>query len=91
MMKLKEFLIRVLLRLLSWLGWEVPQPAQSRTTSKYIEQAKFVVREVEAKFPHTGGEFKRSQALRMMLNITNASERECAKAIEEAVELCLPR
>lgn len=90
-MRATAVLAHLFLWLAKLLGREPEKPAPPRTTSKYIEQAKFVVREVESKFAHTGGEFKRSQALRMMLNITNASERECARAIEEGVEICLPQ
>jgi hypothetical protein len=75
-------------RLLQFLRWlirllEKPSPATSH--------AEFVVLQVEEKFLGTSGEFKRAQALRMLLNITNASERECAWEIENAVRRCLPQ
>lgn len=88
---MRKHLINFLLWLAGLLGWKPEKPPQPAATSKYIEQAMFVVRQIEEKFHGTSGEFKRAQALRMMLNITNAPERDCAKAIEEAVEICHPR
>ena len=76
---------KLLIRFLHWLL------SLLETKSNIAAHAEFVIRQIEEKFHGTSGEVKRAQALRMMLNITNASERECAKAIEEAVEQCLPR
>lgn len=45
-----------------------------------------VVREVEKKFLHESGEFKRAQVLRSVMNIhSNAPERDIGYAIEKAV------
>lgn len=88
---MKQKLIQFLLWLAGLLGWKESQSTPRRICTPFVEVAKFVVNQVEGKFLGTSGEFKRAQALRMMLNITGAPERACAKAIEEAVDLCLPR
>lgn len=50
------------------------------------EEARAVVGHVEDLFPGTSGEYRRAQALRMMMNRNPAArERECALAIELAV------
>lgn len=51
-----------------------------------LTDARKVVAHVGAQFPGTSGEYKRAQALRMLLNRNpEARERDCAFAIELAV------
>ncbi len=84
-------IIRFLLWLLNLLGWKPVQDVPIWENTELFKHAEFAVKQVEEKFPHTSGEFKRAQALRMLLNITNAAERDCALTLEMAVRKCHPR
>lgn len=51
-----------------------------------LAEADFVVQHVDAQFPATSGEYRRAQAMRMLLNRNpTARERDCALAIELSV------
>ena len=62
---------------------------ESRLTvfsSPLVDDAKFTVKHVEDKFPDESGEFKRAQALRMLMNRNpEATEKDLAFSIELAL------
>lgn len=99
---MKNRLIKLLLRLLKWLGHEtvVQPPAIVHVTEEVVidsrhgisdevfEHAEFAVQHVAKKFPGTSGDLKRAQAYRVLMNLEpEVSHRDLGLAIE----LCLRR
>lgn len=79
---MRQLLIRLLLWILRKLGW---QPDMGDLPVPVVLAARMAVAQVEQKFKGTSGEFRRAQALRMILNITNCRERDAALAIERCL------
>lgn len=73
------------------VGFVAARHKEAVATSALDRHAEFAVRQVQEKFGNESGEFKRSQGLRMLLNITTAAERDCSLALEKAVHRCLAR
>lgn len=69
---------------------DAQQLVLDKTVLALKDPAFFVVKQVENKFKAESGEFKRSQAMRMLMNIQpEAIERDIALAIELAVRKCV--
>lgn len=78
---MKKLLIRIGLWLAKLGGWK----ENYEFSQEQINQTRSIVLQVEEKFPHLSGEFKRSKALRPLRNL-GYSERDCGKLIEFVVE-----
>ena len=85
---MSTILIKVGLWIARLGGWR-PAPAArvQAPAPALLENARFFVAHVDEKFPRESGEFKRGQALRVLLNKhPEARERDCAWAIEHAIQ-----
>lgn len=80
---MRKFLVKVLLTLVSWLGY-----SPHGLPSSLLEAARFATDEVERKAVEWSGQAKRAQALRALMNLRpDTSERD----LDFAIDVCLRR
>jgi hypothetical protein len=86
MTTIKALAVRLGLWLAAWGGWK-PCELPHLPTDPLLDAARALVTDLEARFPETSGDFKRREAMRVLLNTQpTATARDLSLLIELALQ-----